>query len=123
MPTARRRIRGALRRLTLTEQQARLVRLLMREERRERETTERLLEECRRELRQALAPSAPDSATVLELSVKERLLLEQQRALPEHLERRIAGMLGPERASELRTLPPPAHWSLPAPADQPRTGV
>ena len=111
MLAARRRIRTALRRLTLTDQQARLVRLLLREERRQRETNERQLALCRRNLHEALAPPAPDSAAVLELSFRERRLLEQERALCEALEQRVAALLGPEQALELRTLPAVAHAS------------
>jgi len=114
MRAARRRIRSALRRLTLTEltePQAQLVRLLLREERRQRETTERRLAECRLQQRQALVRLAPDSATILELRVTERHMLEQKRGLSAGLEQRIARLLGPERAVELRTLAPVAHAS------------
>ena len=111
MTATKRRIRAALRRLTLTEQQAQLVRLLLREEKRERETTERQLAQCRRDLREALAQPVPDSATVLELSVRERLLLERQRSPSSGLEQRIAAMLGPERAKELRRYAPVVHAS------------
>jgi len=103
---ARQTIRGALRRLTLTEKQAQLVRLLLREDRRLREATEQLLAECRRDLRAALAPPQPDSLAVLELSIQERLLQERQRALPASLEERIAALLRPEQAVALRSLAP-----------------
>ena len=109
MSAVKRRISAALRRLTLTEQQQQLVRLLLREERRERETTERQLAQCRRDLREALAQPVPESATVLELSVRERLLLERQRSPAARLEQRIAAMLGPDRARELRRHAPAAH--------------
>src|SRR5262249_42893412 len=109
MIAARRRIRKALRRIRLSDEQAQLVRLLLREDRRERDAVERRLAECRRDLQAALAPPAPDSATVLELSVKERRLSEQQLGLCDRLEERIARLLGPERAGELRTLPPVDH--------------
>ena len=115
MSAVKRRISAALRRFTLTEQQAQLVRLLLREERRERETTERQLAQCRRELREALAPPVPDSATVLALSVRERLLLERQRSPASGLEQRIAAMLGPERAKELRRHVPVMGIQAPAP--------
>lgn len=106
MTATRRRIQGVLRRVTLTAQQAQIVRLLFREEKRVRETTAQQLADCRRELREALAPPAPDSATVLDLSKREGLLLERQRSLDPGLERRIAAMLGPERAKALRTHSP-----------------
>jgi hypothetical protein len=106
MIAARRRIRKALRRLPLTFEQSQLIRLLLREDRRERREVQRLLDECRRVLHVALAPPAPDSATVLELSVKERQLLDRQLGLCDRLEERLARMLGPGRAGELRTLPP-----------------
>ena len=64
--------------------------------------------ECRRRLHVALAPPAPDSATVLELNLRERQLQERQLGLCDRLEERIARLLGPERAAELRTLPPVA---------------
>ena len=53
MTAAKRRISAALRRLTLTEQQAQLVRLLLREEKRERERS--------RESRRCSVPSGPKS--------------------------------------------------------------
>jgi Spy/CpxP family protein refolding chaperone len=121
MTATRRRIRSALRRVNLTDQQAQLVRLLLREERRDRETTERQLADCRRNLHGALAPPAPDSAAVLELSVRERILLERQRSLASSLEQRIAAILGPERARELRTHAPVAHAS--ATMASPRVGT
>jgi len=108
MIAARRRIRKALRRLSLTYEQSQLIRLLLQDDRRERREIQRLLEECRRRLHVALAPPAPDSATVLELSVRERELQERQLGLCDRLEERIARLLGPERAAELRRLPPVA---------------
>ena len=108
MIAARRRIRKALRRLSLSYEQSQLIRLLLRDDRRERREIERLLEECRRQLHVALTPPAPDSATVLELSLRERQLQERQLGLCDRLEERIARLLGPERAAELRTLPPVA---------------
>ena len=116
MIPARHTIRGALRRVALTERQAQLVRLLLREDRRQREAAEQLLAECRRDLRQALAPPQPDSLAILELSVQERLLQDRQRALTASLEQRIAALLRPEQAVALRRLAP-AGAPLPA-ADQ-----
>ena len=53
MSAVKRRISAALRRFTLTEQQAQLVRLLLREERRERERSS--------ESRRCSVPSGPKS--------------------------------------------------------------
>ena len=115
MIASRRRIFKALRRLSLSQEHTRLIRLLFREDRRERAAIERLLADCRRELHAALAPPAPDSATVLELSVRERRLTERRLRLCDELEERIARLLGPERAAELRTLPPVVRPDEPAP--------
>jgi len=102
----RRRIRRVLRRLTLDERQLQLVRLLLREDRRQRAAVASQLERCRAELRQALQPPTPDSAAVLDLSVRERRLLEQEEMMSAFLEGRIAAILGPEQAPELRSLVP-----------------
>jgi Spy/CpxP family protein refolding chaperone len=102
----RRRIRRVLRRLTLDERQLQLVRLLLREDRRQRAAVAWQLERCRAELRQALQPPTPDSAAVLDLSVRERRLLEQEEMMSAFLEGRIAAILGPEQARELRSLVP-----------------
>jgi len=102
----RRRIRRVLRRLALDERQLQLVRLLLREDRRQRDAVASQLERCRMELSQALQPPTPDSAAVLDLSVRERRLLEQDDMLSALLEGRIAALLGPEQAGELRSLVP-----------------
>lgn len=106
MIPARHTIRGALRRVALDQRQAQLVRLLLREDRRQREAAEQLLAECRRDLRQALAPPQPDALAVLELSVQERLLQERQRALTACLEQRIAALLRPAQTVALSSLAP-----------------
>jgi hypothetical protein len=112
----RRRIRRALGRMRLSNAQSRLVRLLLREEDRERDSILKQLAECRLELRAALAPPAPDSGRVLELSRRERQLQERERALSGLLEARIASLIGPAKAAELRTLVPPSPLaSEPAP--------
>ena len=54
------------------------MRLLLREDRRQRGAVATQLERCRAELREALHPPTPDSAAVLDLSVRERRLLEQE---------------------------------------------
>jgi hypothetical protein len=102
----RRRIRRVLRRLTLDERQSQLVRLLLREDTRQREALASQLERCRAELREALHPPTPDSAAVLDLSVRERHLLEQEQTMSAFLEGRIGAILGPEQALELRSLVP-----------------
>ena len=123
----RRRIRRVLRRLTLDERQAQLVRLLLREDMRQREAVATQLESCRAALREALRPPTPDSAAVLDLSIRERRLLEQERMLSAFLEGRIAAILGPEQAGELRSLVPVtganAKWRQPAPALSVSQGV
>ncbi len=102
----RRRIRRVLRRLTLDERQAQLVRLLLREDRRQRGAVATQLERCRAELSEALHPPTPDSAAVLDLSLRERRLLDQEQMMSAFLEGRIAAILGPEQAVELRSLVP-----------------
>jgi predicted NACHT family NTPase len=109
----RRRIRRALRRVQLTESQARLVRLLFREEERERASILKRLAECRRKLHAAFAPPVPDSEIVLELSRREKQLQDRERALSGLLEARIAALLGPAQAAELRRLLPPPLSSEP----------
>jgi Spy/CpxP family protein refolding chaperone len=103
MNPTERRIRRALPRLRLTTPQAKAVRRLLREEQRVGEAARQLLDECRRELREAFAAS--DAVAVLELSTQERLLQERQRALAVRLEESIAGVLQPEQALGLRALP------------------
>jgi Spy/CpxP family protein refolding chaperone len=119
----RRRIRRVLRRLTLDERQAQIVRLLLREDRRQRDLLAAQLVRCRADLHEAIHPEAPDSATVLDLSVRERRLMEQERMLSVFLEGRIAAILGPEQAVELRSLAPVAAGSsewVPKPQPQPQ---
>lgn len=58
------------------------MRRLPRDARRQREAVRELLAQCRRELREALSGPEPDPATVLELSVEERLLRERLALLP-----------------------------------------
>ncbi len=105
---ARQRARRAVRRLSLTEAQAERVRQLLREDRRQWETAQLLLAECRRALDEALAPPAPDSMAVLELSVQERLLEDRERELSARLEERMAALLRPDQAVRLRALAPDA---------------
>lgn len=109
---ARQRALRALRRLALTEAQAEQARGLLREERRRLEAVRALLSECRRELRAALSAAAPDSALVLELSVQERLLVQEERAASVQLERALATVLQPEQAQRLHGLAPAAVGDL-----------
>jgi hypothetical protein len=92
-----------VRRLTLSEPQAQLIRLLLREDRRQRLAAQQRLAECRRDLRAALAPPAPDPVAVLELSVEERLLQDRQAACSSQLELRVAALLRPDAVVEIRT--------------------
>jgi hypothetical protein len=59
---------------------------------------------------------------VLDLSVRERRLLEQEDMLSALLEGRIAALLGPEQAGELRSLVPVTGantgWRRPQPAGE-----
>jgi Spy/CpxP family protein refolding chaperone len=105
---ARQRARRAVRRLSLTETQAETVRQLLRDDRRQWETAQLLLAECRRALAQALVGPAPDSAAVLELTVQERLLEDRERALSARVEERMAALLRPDQALRLRALAPDA---------------
>ena len=67
----------------------------------------RLLAECRRQLRRALAGPAPDSAVVLELTrAGAAAASERESELAAALERALAGLLRPEQAVRLRALPP-----------------
>jgi hypothetical protein len=88
------------------------VRRLLRDERGHLEAARQRLDECRRDLDAALAGSAPDSRTVLELTVEERLLVDKERALAARVEQRVAGLLRPEQALRLRALAPPALGDL-----------
>ena len=92
-----------MRRLTLSEPQAQLVRLLLREDRRQRLATQQRLAECRRDLSAALAPPVPDPVAVLELSVEERLLQDRQAAYSAQLEQRVEALLRPDLVVEIRT--------------------
>jgi hypothetical protein len=71
-----------------------------------------VLAECRLQLREALAAPLPDSASVLELAVQERLLAARERALAVRLEGTLAGLLQPQQALRLRALPPAAVGDL-----------
>lgn len=104
--SARQRARRALGRLRLTPSQARTAGRLLRDERRKLEAARQMLAECQRELRQALASPAPDSAAVLELTVQERVLRQREGELAAALERSLAGLLRLEQALRLRALPP-----------------
>jgi len=105
---ARQRARRALRRLSLTESQARRVRRLLRDDRRQLAAAEEVLEECRHDLGQALAAPEPDATLLLELAVQERLLERRERELTVRLEESLAALLRPDQALRLRALPPEA---------------
>jgi Spy/CpxP family protein refolding chaperone len=105
---ARQRARRALLRLSLTEAQAEGARRVLRPEQRQVRAAQEALAECRRQLCQALASPAPDSAAVLELTVQERLLERRARELVLAAERSLAALLRPEQAVRLRALPPAA---------------
>jgi Spy/CpxP family protein refolding chaperone len=108
----RQRVRRALRRLSLTPAQARSVGRLLRDERAQLEAAEQLLAECRRQLREALSPLEPDAASVLELTVHERLLERRERQLAVALQKKVAAALRPEQALRLQGLPPLALGDL-----------
>lgn len=110
--SARQRARRAVLRLRLTESQAETVRRRLRDDRRQLEAATELLQECRRELREALAGPVPDSAEVLELTLQERLLQGRERALSARLESELERLLRPEQARRLRTLPPASVGAL-----------
>jgi Spy/CpxP family protein refolding chaperone len=105
---SRQRVRRALVRLGLTRAQATAVRRLLADDRRQWEAAGQRLAECRRDLAAALAGPAPDSLSVLELTLEERLLAEKERELAAQLEHGMAALLRPEQAVRLRALAPPA---------------
>jgi Spy/CpxP family protein refolding chaperone len=105
---ARQRARRALRRLSLTGAQARRVRRLLRDDRRQLAAAEEVLEECRHALGQALAAPEPDATLLLELAVQERLVEKRERELTARLEASMAALLRPDQALRLRALPPRA---------------
>ena len=102
---ARQRARRALRRLSLTESQARRVRRLLRDGRPQLAAAEEVLEECRHDLGKALAAPEPDATLLLELAVQERLLERRGRELTVRLEESLAALLRPDQALRLRALP------------------
>lgn len=110
--SARQRARRAVLRLSLTGSQAETVGRLLRDDRRQLEAAKELLQECRRELSEALAGPVPDSAEVLELTLQERLLQGRERALSARLESELERLLRPEQARRLRALPPASVGAL-----------
>jgi Spy/CpxP family protein refolding chaperone len=105
---SRQRVRRALERLDLTRAQAESVRRHLQDDRRQWEAARQRLAECRRDLEAALAGPAPDSLTVLELTLEERLLEAKERGLSAQVEQRMAELLRPDQALRLRALAPPA---------------
>ncbi len=105
---ARQRARRALRRLGVTPAQIEAISPRIREERRQLDAARTLLEDCRAQLRRALAAHEPDAASVLELTLQERLLARRERELLAALETSLASVLRPEQALRLRGLPPAA---------------
>jgi hypothetical protein len=105
---ARQRARRALHRIGLTPAQIEAVGPRIREERRQLDAARALLEESRGQLRRALGVPAPDAASVLELTVQERLLARRERELVAALEASLASALRPDQALRLRGLPPAA---------------
>jgi hypothetical protein len=106
IPAARQRARRALRRLSLSESQARSVRRVLRDEHRQLEAVRLALDGCRRELARALSRAVPDSALVLELTLEERVLEGREQALGASLEQSLVALLRPEQATRLRGLGP-----------------
>lgn len=109
---ARQRARRALHRIGLTPAQIEAVGPRIREERRQLDAARALLEDCRAQLRRALGSREPDAASVLELTLQERLLARRERELVAALEKSLASALRPEQALRLRGLPPAALFDV-----------
>jgi len=99
-------------RLGLSEVQAEALRGLVRDEHRRLEAARQALAECRRELDRALSRPLPDSATVLELTIEERVLEARERELASDLEGALVGLLRPEQARRLQGLAPAAFGDM-----------